>query len=172
MDNSPTSTPTPKPTPTPTRVIIRACVTDIPGDPHARPHRLGRDFCQQILSRPYADDLQAECHDATHILPNLDAPNEGRAWFMYDFNVVGPLSKQEILAIPHSVYHATRRGDSWYVSTWRWITDEQKSLGLTVYVRVHRVFTPRDSWVPEARKYCAMYPWGGEVGSGDREVIA
>ncbi|KAJ5040350.1 uncharacterized protein L3040_006006 [Drepanopeziza brunnea f. sp. 'multigermtubi'] len=147
MDNSPTSTPTPKPTPTPTRVIIRACVTDIPGDPHARPHRLGRDFCQQILSRPYADDLQAECHDATHILPNLDAPNEGRAWFMYDFNVVGPLSKQEILAIPHSVYHATRRGDSW-------------------------VFTPRDSWVPEARKYCAMYPWGGEVGSGDREVIA
>ncbi|KAI9050378.1 hypothetical protein LZ554_005543 [Drepanopeziza brunnea f. sp. 'monogermtubi'] len=128
----------PTPTPTPTRVIIRACVTDIPGDPHARPYRLGRDFCHQVFSRPYVNDLQAECHDATHILPNSAAPNDNdvRAWFIYDFNVVGPLSKQEILTIPHSVYHATRLGDSW-------------------------VFTPRDSWVHEARKYCVMYPWGG-----------
>lgn len=33
----------------PLRVVIRVCVTDIPGDPLAGPVGLGHDFCSQIL---------------------------------------------------------------------------------------------------------------------------
>ncbi|KAH7317667.1 hypothetical protein BKA65DRAFT_541701 [Rhexocercosporidium sp. MPI-PUGE-AT-0058] len=112
------------------RVIIRVCVTDIPGNPQERVYKLGRDFCQQILHRSFNNNLQDACHDAMHFLPNFDSENDVKAWFIYDFNVTKPLSKEEILAVPHAVYHATRQGDIW-------------------------IFTPRERWIVEARRH-----WG------------
>ncbi|KAH9222681.1 hypothetical protein DL95DRAFT_143274 [Leptodontidium sp. 2 PMI_412] len=121
----------------PRRVIIRVCVTDIPAaNPQERVYRLGRDFCQQILQRSFNNNLQDECHDAMHFLPNFDSENNVKAWFIYDFDVTGPLSKEEVLTIPHEVYHATRKENTW-------------------------IFTPRERWIVEGRKYCSMYTWGG-----------
>ncbi|KAH6716265.1 hypothetical protein BKA61DRAFT_479327 [Leptodontidium sp. MPI-SDFR-AT-0119] len=119
----------------PLRVIIRVCVTEIPGERENRVYRLGTDFCMQHLNRPLNNNLQAECHDAVHFLPNFDSENDVRAWFIYDFNVTGSLERAQILEIQHRVYHSTRQGES--------------------------IFTPRERWMVEARKYCSMYTWGG-----------
>jgi hypothetical protein len=97
----------------PLRVVIRVCVTDIPAKPVERVYRLGCDFCQQILNRSFNKNLHDECHDAMHFLPNCDSENNVNAWFLYDFNVTGPLDKGQVSAIPHEVYHATRQGESW-----------------------------------------------------------
>jgi hypothetical protein len=97
----------------PRRIIMRACVTDIPGDPSARSHRLGCDACSQILGRPLSVKAQTEGFDYVHVLPNFDSKNDVKAWFLYDFNFTGPLDKNQILAIPHEVCHATRQKDSW-----------------------------------------------------------
>jgi hypothetical protein len=48
-----------------------------------------------------------------HFLPNCDSENNVNAWFLYDFNVTGPLDKGQVSPIPHEVYHATRQGESW-----------------------------------------------------------
>ncbi|KAH7317361.1 hypothetical protein BKA65DRAFT_557563 [Rhexocercosporidium sp. MPI-PUGE-AT-0058] len=125
----------------PQRVIIRVRVMDIPADVQKRVSRLGRDFCQQILQRPFNNNLQDECHDAMHFLPNFDSENDVKAWFVYDFNVTRPLSKEEVLTIQHNVYHATRREDTW-------------------------IFTPRQQWNEEAKRYCSMYKWGGSYTEG------
>ena len=97
----------------PLRAVIRVCVTDIPGDPLARSHRLGRDFCSQVLGR----DLK-ERHtggfDFVHILPNFDSANPVNAWFLFDFDAEKHVDMLQISAsIPHKVYHATRQNDSW-----------------------------------------------------------
>lgn len=97
----------------PLRVIIRVCVTDIPGDPVERAYRLGCDFCEQILQRPLCIKIQAGGYDAVHLLPNFDSCNSVKAWFLYDFNVTSRLDKKQILMIPHEVYLATRQADSW-----------------------------------------------------------
>lgn len=97
----------------PLRVIIRVCVTDIPGNPLERPYNLGSDFSTQILDRPLSIKVQAGGYDAMHFLPNFDSGNTVRAWFLYDFNVTAPLNKEEVLVIPHEVYLATRQEDSW-----------------------------------------------------------
>ncbi|TAQ88810.1 hypothetical protein B7494_g2867 [Chlorociboria aeruginascens] len=102
----------------PRRVIIRAWVTDIPADPQERVYCLGRDVCQQILYRPFNNNLQDKCHDAMHFLPNFDSENNVKAWFIYDFNVTGPLSKAAVLTIPHEVYQATRKEDTWAADSW------------------------------------------------------
>lgn len=51
-----------------------------------------------------------------HILPDFDSQHPVRAWFIYDCNVIGPLNKKKILTISHVVYHATRQGDSRFVT--------------------------------------------------------
>ncbi|KAH6706298.1 hypothetical protein DL95DRAFT_411718 [Leptodontidium sp. 2 PMI_412] len=119
----------------PLRVVIRVCVTDIPGNKLARATRLAHDFSEQVRRRPFNNNLNAECHDSEHLLPNFDSDNAVRAWFLFDFDVKGPLTKGEVLALPHEVYHASRQGDAW-------------------------VFIPRERWIDSARKYCSMYKWG------------
>jgi hypothetical protein len=42
----------------PLRVVIHVCVTDIPGHRLARSHRLGRDFCLQVLGRQLQERKQ------------------------------------------------------------------------------------------------------------------
>lgn len=135
----------------PRRVIMRVRVTSIPGNPQARVYRLGRDFCQDILQRPFNNNLQEEPHDAMHFLPNCDSENDVNAWFIYDFNVTGPLSKEEVLTIAHEVYHATRIGEAW------WVRKEK----LKMHINIYRIFTTRERWIDEGRKYCSMYKWGG-----------
>ena len=97
----------------PRRVIIRVCVTDIPGNPQERVYRLGRDFCQQILERSFNNNLHDDCHDAMYFLPYFDSENDVKAWFIYVLNVMGPLRKEEVLTILHEVYYATRKEDAW-----------------------------------------------------------
>lgn len=97
----------------PLRVVIRVCVTDIPGNKLARATRLAHDFSEQVRRRPFNNNLNAECHDSEHLLPNFDSDNAVRAWFLFDFDVKGPLTKGEVLALPHEVYHASRQGDAW-----------------------------------------------------------
>jgi hypothetical protein len=97
----------------PLRVIIRVCVTDIPGEILERVYHLGCDFSTQILARPPSTIVKAGGYDFMHVLPNFDSSNAVNAWFLYDFNVTGPLDKEEVLTIPHEVYHATRQADSW-----------------------------------------------------------
>jgi hypothetical protein len=43
-----------------------------------------------------------------HFLPNCDSGDSVNAWFLYDFNITGPLDKGQVLAIPHEAYYATR----------------------------------------------------------------
>jgi hypothetical protein len=97
----------------PLRVIIRVRVTDIPGIPVERVFRLGNDFCLKILGRPIRIKVQAGGFDAMHFLPNFDSSNPVNAWFLYDFNVRGPLDRTEVLTIRHEVYLATRQAESW-----------------------------------------------------------
>src|ERR1700709_232454 len=100
----------------PLRVIIRVHVMDIPSERNARVRCLGNNFCQQILCLEMNHNLEAECHDAEHCLPNFDSNHDIKEWFLYDFNVTGPLDKAEVINIPLRVYYATRRKDSWYVT--------------------------------------------------------
>lgn len=97
----------------PLRVVIRVRVQDIPSDRYRRVRCLGNIFCEQVLGREMNHALEAECHDADHYLPSCDSANDVKAWFIYDFNVTGPLDKAELMKIPHRVYLATRQEDSW-----------------------------------------------------------
>src|SRR3954451_14304930 len=96
----------------PRRVVVRVWVTDIPGNQQERVYRLGRDFCQQMLQRSF-NNLHDECHNAMHFLPRFDSENDVKAWFLYDLNVMRPLSTEKVLTIPREVYHATRKEDAW-----------------------------------------------------------
>ncbi|RFU25280.1 hypothetical protein B7463_g11064, partial [Scytalidium lignicola] len=122
----------------PIRVIIRVCVTDIPGNPLERVYQLGSDFCTQMLARPFRTKVQEEGYDAMHILPNFDPKNSVKAWFLYDFNVTRPLSKEEVLQIQHEAYLATRQEDSW-------------------------IFTLQKGWIDPGKNYYSKYVWGGKV---------
>jgi hypothetical protein len=101
----------------PTRVIIKAHLRDIPAETKQRVHRLGSDFCKQMLGRPINIQVQQGGYDAMHFLPGFDSAvrndeNISR-YFIYDFNVTGRLDKEELLGIEHKFYLATRIGDSW-----------------------------------------------------------
>jgi hypothetical protein len=97
----------------PLRAVIRVCVTDIPGDRLARSHHLGRDFCSQVLGRKLTERHEGGI-DFVHVLPNFDSKNPVNAWFLFDFNATEQIDKSQIsTTIPHKVYHATRKNDSW-----------------------------------------------------------
>jgi hypothetical protein len=97
----------------PVRVLIRARLWDIPGDREQRVYRLGRDFCIQNLRRELNIKITPEGYDAMHFLPRFDSCDDLTTWFIYDFNVTSSLNTEELLNIPHQVYHATRQDDSW-----------------------------------------------------------
>ncbi|KAI9785816.1 MAG: hypothetical protein M1816_008208 [Peltula sp. TS41687] len=122
----------------PTRIIIRACVTDVPGDPQARFQTLGNLFCEQFLRRPFNPQLQVDSYDHMYIPPGFDSDQSLRRWFIYDFNVTGMLSSEELLVIPHMVFQASRQDDKW-------------------------IFIPRERWIEEAKKRCSSYVWGGRA---------
>jgi hypothetical protein len=87
---------------------------------------------------------QTEGFDYVHVLPNFDSKNDVKAWFLYDFNITGPLDKNQILAIPHET-------KGFLVSL---------KTGTSVLLIFNRIFTPRAKWIDSAKKYCSMYSWG------------
>jgi hypothetical protein len=96
-----------------TRVIIYACVTDVPGNPQARHHTLRDLFCNQVLKRPLSATLQVSGYDNIYIPPGFDSDQPVKRWFIYDLNVTGTLEDDELLAIPHMVFLASRQDSAW-----------------------------------------------------------
>jgi len=96
-----------------TRVIIRACVKDIPGDVLRRPITLGELFCTKIFNRKLNTRIQSSGFDAVHIPQGFDSEEPVRRWFIYDLNVVTELGEEELLGIPHFVYQAHLVNDEW-----------------------------------------------------------
>jgi hypothetical protein len=91
----------------PTRIVIYACVTDIPGDASRRPWTLGNLFCNAILHRDLNAKLHVSGFDSMHIPHGFDSERPTKRWFIYDLNVVRTLDKDELLKIPHLVYLAS-----------------------------------------------------------------
>ncbi|KAH8698129.1 hypothetical protein GQ44DRAFT_718427 [Phaeosphaeriaceae sp. PMI808] len=123
---------------TPTRIIIKACVTDIPGDVCRRPITLGEIFCHKVLNRQLNTRIQESGFDAIHIPGGFDSKRPLRRWFIYDLNVVEELGKDELNTISHSVYQAHLVKNEW-------------------------LFEERKVWRDSAIKYCNMFTWGGKT---------
>jgi methylsterol monooxygenase len=95
------------------RVIIRVCVSEIPGDPQRRHTTLGEAVCRQVLNREFTTDLQASGYDHVHIPADFDSDGPLNKWFIFDFGVKEELSTDEVLQIPHLVFLARLDGDKW-----------------------------------------------------------
>ncbi|KAI5199850.1 hypothetical protein E4T38_06871 [Aureobasidium subglaciale] len=96
----------------PERIIIRACVTDIPGVSEVRPWTLAKLFLKHERGR-YLDKQ----NDFIHGLPGFDVLDENRKikrWCMVDLNMSGS-PDGEASSVPHGVYLATRtdEGCTW-----------------------------------------------------------
>ncbi|KAF1991386.1 hypothetical protein K402DRAFT_322753 [Aulographum hederae CBS 113979] len=115
----------------PRRVIIQACVTDIPGCPRKRFHVLGDDFCQYRLGRSFQWQVSVSGYDGCLILADCDSDEPLKRWFVYDFHVKTLLTEEEVLGLPHEVYRASRQGDKW------------------------------EMWVETAGQRSSSYVWGG-----------
>jgi hypothetical protein len=95
------------------RVLLRARVTDIPGPNQKRFYTLGNDFSQHQFERTIQDKPSLSGYDHPHIPGDFDSDKPLKRWFIYDFNVEGPLTKEQTLALPHEVYVASRQGEHW-----------------------------------------------------------
>lgn len=96
------------------RIIIRARVTDIPGDVCRRPITLGEVFCKEILGRSFNTRPSASRFDAVHIPPGFDSDQPVKRWFILDLNVACNLDKQELLErVIHKVYQASLVNNQW-----------------------------------------------------------
>lgn len=98
---------------TSTRVIIRACVTDIPGEVNRRPNTLGQIFCTEVLHRDFRPAIQLSGFDSMHIPPQFDSSEPICRWFVCDLNVVEELDDKQLLRIPHVVYQASLVDRKW-----------------------------------------------------------
>jgi len=127
------------------RAIIFVCVTDLPGEPLRRHTTLGEIFCSEVLHRPLNTQLHPSGYDGMIILEGFDSDKPVRRWFIYDLNVKGPLSQEELVAmIPHKVFLASRECGKW-------------------------TFISRDMWNESAKSRCKGYVWGGRR---EQEVVA
>jgi hypothetical protein len=99
----------------PSRILIYVKVTDIQGDRLKRPIQLGSDFCHQVLSRPFRDQINPDGYDAVHIPGGFDSDQDVRRYFAFDLGVNGPKSQTEMAGVPHYVFLASRQGDGWFV---------------------------------------------------------
>jgi len=95
------------------RVLLHVCVTDIPGPTQKRFHTLGNDFSQYQFKRNIQDEPSSLGYDHPHIPGDFDSDKPLKRWFIYDFNVKGPLTKEQTLALPHEVYLASRQDEDW-----------------------------------------------------------
>lgn len=83
------------------RVIIRAHVKHILGNPLAHPFTLGKLFSQKILNRELRKEWNPNGLDAIHILPGFDSQND-----IIDFGVKCHIKRPELTKTPHQQYLA------------------------------------------------------------------
>jgi hypothetical protein len=95
------------------RVLLRVCVTDIPGSNQKRFHTLGNDLSQHHFQRNIQDIPSVSGYDRPHIPGDFDFDKPLKRWIIYDFNVEDPLTKEQTLALPYDIYIASRRGENW-----------------------------------------------------------
>ncbi|KAL4923064.1 sterol desaturase family protein [Aspergillus undulatus] len=122
----------------PMRVIVRACVSDIPGNPQGRHIALGDAVCRDLLSRRFHATLSPAVYDHVHIPGEFDSELPLKRWFIFDLNVKEPLSRNDVTQLPHLVYRASRQGDEW-------------------------IFISRDRWIETARSDASSFTWGGKA---------
>jgi hypothetical protein len=95
------------------RVIIRACVTDIPGEPRGRYTALGNMFCIQFLGRPLNARPNPSCYGGVYMLDGFDSDKPVKRWFIYDINVKCPYTQEKLpLNVTHKVFLASKQTDS------------------------------------------------------------
>lgn len=83
------------------RIIIRAPVQQIPGDPLERPFTLCDRFCRSVIGRPLDRNS-----DGVHIPPSFDSDQDVRIWFMLDLGVSTPISREDLQKVPLKAYLA------------------------------------------------------------------
>jgi len=98
----------------PRRVIIRARVTDMEGGREERVKNFDQVFGLTVLERPLNLLLRDLPHDEMHFLPNCDSEDSVAAWFVYDLNCAGDLSKEDLGKISHEMYIPSLVNDKWY----------------------------------------------------------
>lgn len=90
------------------RILIRAQVQSIPGDPLARPVTLGQIFCQTQLERDLVLDDENPTFDVPHVPPQFDSNDNISVWFMFDLGVrrQKPIARAELSKVPLEAYFA------------------------------------------------------------------
>jgi len=120
------------------RIAIRVRVTDLPGDPNRRDVTLGELFSEKVLFRPIKPVTTVDGYDGVVLMGGFNSKNPVDVWFIYDLNVRGKKTREELLATPHKVYTASKHNDDW-------------------------VFVPKDSWIDTVKTKAKMYSWGGKT---------
>jgi hypothetical protein len=87
-------------------------VTDIPGEPSRRFTTLGDIFAEKHLSRPIQQRITPDGYDGIVIPPQFNSETPVVRWFIYDLNVSGTKTRDELLQIPHKVFLACKQADS------------------------------------------------------------
>lgn len=106
----------------PRRILIRASVQQIPGQPCARPWAIWDLFCETLYKRNARYTLEDSCPeagiDAVHVLPGYDSSHDTKAWFMTDVRVKKENLSVDLESIPFEIYRAAYNAndDQWYVS--------------------------------------------------------
>jgi hypothetical protein len=95
------------------RVILRVCPRELPGHPQDRQNTAATMFCEKILKRQFNKDIQASKYDFSHATPNFDSDELVRRWYICDLNVIGPLTKEDVLSLPHAVYQMSLQNGEW-----------------------------------------------------------
>jgi hypothetical protein len=95
------------------RIIIWARVTDIPGDPYRRHTTLGELFSANFPFRPFNLQITPDGYDGVILPPYFWSEKPVNKWFIYDLNVKGTKSKEELAATPHKVFLASKQEDKW-----------------------------------------------------------
>lgn len=93
----------------PTRIVIYVCVIDIDGCPQRRHVKIGEDFCDLVLKRAFNPTLHPAKYDHIHIPADFDSLEPLKRWFILDLNVTEPLSREDVLQLPHQVYLASQQ---------------------------------------------------------------
>jgi hypothetical protein len=96
------------------RIVVRARVTDIPGSPLSRHIALANLFSAKVLGRKYQHKIISKGYDGVIIPPNFDSEMPINRWFIYDLNVIGEKTREELLTLPHKVYLGCKQeNDDW-----------------------------------------------------------
>lgn len=95
------------------RIIIHARVTDIPGELGRRYLTLIELFAKKLMDRPFQRQITPDGYDGSTIPPDFDSDQPIKRWFIYDLNVKGPKTREELVATTHKVYLACKRDEDW-----------------------------------------------------------